>query len=247
MMSGRIPVLAAAALLCASAAASGQLLMVAGEPSLHSPMNPINTRAVNYLHDDGTVENGIGIGGTSAFDIIWLNRFTVQAGGETINQIEAAFGSPNDTRPYNGLPFTLLVYSDATGGSPDDASLLTSVNGVVSNANTGLLNSYTIPDTLITTSEFFVAVLMRNLPGANGYVASFDQTVPHFAGVSYAGFTVGAPINENNLSTIGVNLGTIEGFGLPGNWVLRATGVPTPGAASLLAIGGLMVARRRRA
>jgi hypothetical protein len=247
MTSGRFSVLAGAALLCASAAASGQLLSVAGEPSLHSPMNPINTRAVNYLHDDGTIENGVGIGGTSPFDIIWLNRFTVQPGGETINEIQAAFGSPNDPRPYNGLPFTLLVYSDATGGSPSDAVLLASVNDVVSNANTGLLNSYTIPSTLITTSEFFVAVLMRNLPGGNGFVASIDQTVPHVSGVSYAGFTVGAPLNENNLGTLGANLGTIEGFGLAGNWVLRATGVPTPGAVSLLALGGLMVARRRRA
>jgi uncharacterized protein (TIGR03382 family) len=143
----------------------------------------------------------------------------------------------------------VLVYEDADGGSPANATLISSSNFITANANTGILNNYDIPDVTISTSEFFVAVLMRNLPGGAGFVASIDQTLPHVSGVSWAGFAVGAPLDENNLGLLGANLGTIEGFGLPGNWLLRATGAPIPAPATLglALLGGLVASRRRRA
>lgn len=242
-----VQLMAGAALSLALAASASAQLVNLGLSGGHPPFNPSNTDLTNYQYDDGTFEDGIGIGGTSTFDIIWLHQFTVSGGDNNITAIQAAIGSPLDTRNYNGLPMTVLLYSDATGGSPADATLLTSMNSVVANGNTGILNNYDIPDTVVPTSTFFVAVMMRNLPGANGYVAAEDNQAPTQAGVSYAGFTVGTAINENNLSTLGANLGTIEGFGLPCNWGLRATGVPAPGSLGLLAVGGLVAARRRRA
>jgi hypothetical protein len=233
--------------LSMQALADGRLVSQAG-PASDAPFNPTG-RAVNYLHDDGTSENGVGISGTNPFDIIWLNRFSVVPGGEVITDIQAAIGSPADTRDYNGLAMTVLVYEDADGGSPANATLISSSNFITANANTGILNNYDIPDVTISTSEFFVAVLMRNLPGGAGFVASIDQTLPHVSGVSWAGFAVGAPLDENNLGLLGANLGTIEGFGLPGNWLLRATGAPIPAPATLglALLGGLVASRRRRA
>ena len=89
--------------------------------------------------------------------------------------------------------------------------------------------------------------LVDVLYGASG--ASIDQTAPTTSGVSFAGFTAGGAMNINNLASIGANYGTIEGFGLPGNWAVRAVGdaIPEPTALSLLGLGGLALVRRRRA
>jgi uncharacterized protein (TIGR03382 family) len=233
--------------LAASASATGTF-GTSGTPSFDSPFNPAG-RAVNYLHDDGTAEDGVGITGTASFDIIWLNRFSVAPGGEVITDIQAAIGSPLDPRNYNGLAMTVLVYEDADGGSPTNATLVSSTDFVTANANTGILNNYDIADVTISTSDFFVAVVMRDLIGSNGFVAAIDQTVPNVAGVSWAGFTVGTPLDTANLGSLGGNLGTIEGFGLPGNWLLRATGAPIPAPATLglALLGGLAASRRRRA
>lgn len=238
----------AAAIALSAPAALAETFGLAGPSATNPPSNPTN-RAVNYVVDDGTVENGIGITGATPFDIVWLNRFATQAGGERIVSIQAAIGSPADTRPYNGLAMTVLLYSDPDGGSPANATLLTSLNTTVANANTGILNNYDIPDTNVSTANFFVGVIMRALPGSNGFVASIDETDPDTANVSWAGFVV-APgtINQNNLGTIPAGqLGLIEGFGLPGNWAVRAVGdpIPEPASLGLLVLGGLMLARRR--
>lgn len=249
MNRSALRLVAVGAPLALASMASAQMLAAQGSPFKNSPYNGGFGDMVNYSHDDGTVENGIGITGTNPFDIIWLNRFTVVAGGETITHVQGAIGSPADTRVYDGLAMTVLVYEDVDGGSPTNATLLTSHNTVVANGNTGLLNNYDIPDTAITTSEFWIAIVMKNLPGGNGFVASIDQDGPADPGVSYAGFTIpGGTLNEANLATIPVGqLGTIEGFGLPGNWVLRATGIPAPASVGLFAIAGLIAGRRRRA
>lgn len=226
-----------------------------------SPNPPFNGggEAFNYQHDDNTVENGVGItdpaGGTH--DIIWLNRFAVTGGNSLITSIQAAFGSPADTRNYNGIPVRILLYSDADGGSPANATLLQNFGTTITNGNTGLLNNYDIPDTNVTTPFFFVGVAGLNLPtGTSGtdpnarFLAAIDQTPPHVSGVSYAGFT--DPGNSMNLSNLGTipagSLGTIEGFGLPGNWAVRAVGdvVPEPASLSLLAVAGIFAGCRRR-
>lgn len=216
--------------------------------SAGAPHNP-SYRSVNYQHDDGTVDSAAGVGAFT-FDIIWLNRFSVAPGGEVITDIQAAIGSPGQTRDYNGLAMTILVYEDADGDDPSNATLVSSTNAVVSNANTGLLNNYDIADVTITTSDFLVAVVMRNLFGNADYPAPIALTGSYVEDVSYFGGwgdpDFNGPLDETDLASIGPV--PIESFGINGNWVLRATGSPIPGPASLalVAIGGLIASRRQR-
>ena len=117
--------LAAGAVLLLAGTAGAQHLSTNGQTANNPPFNPAPPPdTVNYVVDDGTVETGVGItdpgGGTH--DIIWLNRFAVQAGGERITNILTAFGSPGDTRNYNGIPVTLVLYSDPDGGSTQNAT-----------------------------------------------------------------------------------------------------------------------------
>jgi hypothetical protein len=256
MLRSTLACFACACAFGASLASAGTF--TAGPASLNPPFNG-GSEAFTYLHDDGTVENGVGItdpaGGTH--DIVWLNRFAVTGGNSLITSIQAAFGSPADTRNYNGIPVRILLYSDADGGSPANATLLQNFGTTITNGNTGILNSYDIPDTNITTGTFWVGVAGLNVAtGTSGtdpnarFLAAIDQTTPHVAGVSWAGFTdPGNTMNLSNLGTIPAGaLGTIEGFGLPGNWAVRAVGdvVPEPASLGLLALTGLFAARRRK-
>ena len=250
--------LAAGAVLLLAGTAGAQHLSTNGQTANNPPFNPAPPPdTVNYVVDDGTVETGVGItdpgGGTH--DIIWLNRFAVQAGGERITNILTAFGSPGDTRNYNGIPVTLVLYSDPDGGSTQNATLVRSFNTVVTNGNTGIINNYAITPAVVS-NFMLVGVLAKNLPtGTTGtdpnarFLASQDQTDPDVAGVSFAGFTdPGNTLNEANLASIPAGqYATIESFGLPGNWAVRATGEPIPEPVSLGVIGmaGLLIARRR--
>src|SRR5204863_7666188 len=51
---------------------------------------------ITYALDDGAAADGVGIVDepTPTYDLIWLNSFTRQTGGELINQIKVAYGSP---------------------------------------------------------------------------------------------------------------------------------------------------------
>lgn len=209
---------------------------------------------VLYQYDDGQTNDAVGIsGGTIPYDIIWLNRFPVQPGGEVIARIRASFGRPLDpnVNTYNGRAVTALLYEDTNGGSTTDAVLRASVPGTIQNA--GVIPSafvdFDIPDTLVN-GNFLVGILARNVPQGS-FLAAVDLDTP-VPGVSFAGFTIGTPLNENNLASIPAGqYGAIESFGLPSqNWLVRAEGiaVPEPGSlvlVGLAATGGLGWLRRR--
>lgn len=202
-----------------------------------------NASAVNYFLDDGRADLAISI--DSGEDQIWFNTFPIVAGGEVINSMSVGFGRPGITAPLNGLPVTLLLYEDLDGGSPLNATLLRSVNVSVTNANAFVLARYDIPPTVVR-GTMLAAVLFRNNTGVNQPIAGLDTGSPTFNGRSWAGWAVN--LNENDLTSIPASqIRLTETAGFPGNFVVRAEGVPLPepGAAVVIAAAGL-IARRRR-
>ncbi|MFM9959203.1 MAG: MYXO-CTERM sorting domain-containing protein [Phycisphaerales bacterium] len=197
--------------------------------------------AASYTVSDLTAENSIGAnpGPVSSF---FGNTFSLTGGDNAINSISIHFGTATATGLV-GRSFTAVLYSDATGGTPWDAVNVWSGAGVIATNNA--LLTIAVPNVAVTTN-FVVGFIFDTAAGPNLFPAGFDETAPTFAGRSFAGFQ-GTSIPVNGLAAIpAASRNSIEGFGLVGNFIINATGVPTPGAAALLGVAGLAGLRRRR-
>ncbi len=210
--------------------------------------------AASYQLDDGTAENSIGLNSTATWDSVWLQTYSLTGGDTVIDQISIGYGFAGATggQNLNGRNVTILLYSDATGADPWDATLVWSLNTTIANFNTSVLNTYAVPNVAVGTN-FVVGFQFTQTQAFAAFPAGIDQTDPDLPLRSYAGFTSPATsaINPSNLAgTIPAsNRGAIEQFGatLAGNWMIRARGnIPTPGAAALLGVAGLAGLRRRR-
>ena len=158
--------------------------------------------------DDGTAEDSVGL--TAGGNLLVLNSFPVSGGNNTITSISIAFGTPLFPDPtLNGLPYTAVLWSDPNGdGSPTDAVVLAQANGVVSQAGTDTFITTAIPPTMVTTTNFFVGLLINHIAGQ--FPAAFDESapIPNRSWVSVGG-------DINNMS----DAVTIESAGLVGNWI----------------------------
>lgn len=200
---------------------------------------------VVYQIDDGTAERVVVYG--PAEDTIWLNTFPVQPGGERITSILAAFGRPGIVSLLNGLPVTAVLYEDADGGSPQNAVLRASADGVIGLANTNQFTEFEIAPTTVQ-GPIAVGIIFRNTTPIAQLIAPLDLTSPVLEGRSYTGFTFEG-LDEQDLSGIPAGqFGAIEALGTAGNFLVRARGTPIPEAgcatgAGFICIGTL--ARRR--
>jgi hypothetical protein len=205
-------------------------------------------------------------------DLMWLNTYTVQPGGERIKSIDLSWGAPGMGNPANGFPnwqtnptpTSVFLYSDPNGdGNPNDAKLLAQADTTVTNPGTGLLSSIAIkPTELAVGQTFFVGALLRNVQrGQEPATLDFNGTAP---GASW--FAIGnhgdegpSNFNVNDLSANSAP-GGVTGGQVPvqldagyGNWVIRATAdgkrrIPEGnGIFGLLWVGllGVLWAKRR--
>ncbi|HQL53920.1 MAG TPA: C1 family peptidase [Phycisphaerae bacterium] len=129
-----------------------------------------------YHLDDGTFDNAWG-GGYQLEDIIWLNRFVVKPGGQTLDSISIAWGwIPS------GTPTALAVWRDPNGdGDPHDAVLLwkSTTPVLVSQPATDIFKTVAIPDVYVGEpgTVFFIGAYTSLTDDWDRYPAAIDQSV----------------------------------------------------------------------
>src|SRR5688572_3326089 len=167
-----------------------------------------------YAVDDGTNDNQIGL--TAGGDFAWGNHFTSAVACDQIEVIQVSWGLLTP-----GSPAQIYVLSDPNGdGNPSDAVTLATAN-VVTDAGGGngpaVFVNYPIGPVPVGSS-FFIATRVSHAPGQ--FPAQIDQTASQ--GQSWAAFGFSDPNSPFASGTVG----TIDSFGLPGNWAVRAGGNP---------------------
>jgi hypothetical protein len=179
--------------------------------------------ACQYILDDGTIENAVGL--TLGGDLMWLNYFTITGGCETINTVYLTWGLIP-----NGRPCRVILYEDPDDdGNPDDAIYLTETSTTVQNAwaffNPGEVMTFTTVGITPTTVSggFFVAALIQNQLGGE-YPGPMDATTNQ--GKSWVAYSAGGTFDVDNLSSNTIySMGDI---GLGSNLMLRAEGGGAP-------------------
>lgn len=173
-----------------------------------------------YAIADGVAELTISI--DPGESMVWMNAFPVDPGGAYIDLIRVAYGRVGGPSTLNGLPIRILLYEDASGGSPQDAVLKWSFSTTIANANTNALNVYRVPEILIA-GNLVAAALYENSTAVAKGIGSLDRSPPFFADRSYVGFATS--IDPADLGGIPLEqFGTIEGFGSVGNFRVEAHG-----------------------
>lgn len=211
---------------------------------------------VVYSVDDGTAEFGVF---NPVADIAWLNAFTAVSGGERITEISVLFGSPNGSGLAGGETVTIALWDDPNNdGDPNDAVLLTfQTHSIVNFDSASTFDVIALLTPTDVSGGFFVGVY-ANLPDIA--VAGQDGDAPVGTASWLAISNAGGSIDLTDLGTSDFLLSPadLDTFGIPGNWMIRATGtaipapevtVAEPTGLALFALGlaGLGVARRKRA
>ena len=195
---------------------------------------------VDYVIDDGGGNFNIG---PSQFDAwtTWGNVFEAQPGGETITDISVSFAGslPAGTEFSVGIWQLNNMFAVAT-----DSFLLSRTDGLLSETtgyigDTGLneFASYDVADTVVS-GQFFVGIIMY-VPQGQAAARMDEDTHEISSWLFYD------DANDADLTTKPYAQ-QMAGTPFNGTWMIRAHGVPTPGAAAVLGLAGLAATRRRR-
>lgn len=172
--------------------------------------------------DDGTAETSIGDVG----QFIWLNRFT-PAPSEFPFQLEEVSVMFGTTLTSPGDAIEILVYEDTDGdGDPGTgAVLLASFDETIQTADQATFNVYSLKPAvqLNGPGDVLIGIVNRaGFEGNNDFPAAFDQSPSQ--GRSWAASYLAGDVPDNPPLPADEQWGTIDSFGLPGNWLLRGAG-----------------------
>ena len=179
---------------------------------------------VNYMIDDGGNEDNVGLTGGGQF--LWLNRFDVLPANQPVGivQVQVFWDPTAPAPPVSGNAVSLEIYSDTDADPANGATHLYTENTVVAQVGTSfdLFNMTVPPQIAAPAVNLLVGVVNRWDPATgDSFPAAIDQTA--LAVRSWVGLYTG-----NNPPTPppvpAPTFGTIDSFGFPGNWLVRAVG-----------------------
>lgn len=193
---------------------------VAGEFSLFE-LQSVVTVDIDMILDDGSMENSIGLNGGGQF--VWFNRFTpaIRDFPFNLEEVTALFS----TEVSVGDLMQVVVYEDDDGDPNTGAVYRGGETFSVTAADDTTWNTFTLTDPILFSDPCDVLIGFVNRTGGVGilvYPAAIDQNSS--AGRSWVGaYSAGAPPAEPDLPSDSL-WGTIDSFGLPGNWTIRGKG-----------------------
>jgi len=200
-----------------------------------APWSPAGS--IQFQLDDGSYERRVGLG-VAANDTesaaVWINRFTVN-NALTIDSISILWPA-QDVDTLVGRQANLVAYYDADGdGDPSNAVRL-GADTLVTIAGQDAFETYPASFDVPGAGDVYVGFVDQW--AADGTFSPFlrpaalDQTTSQ--GKSYVSGAGTPPTDIDVLANNDLN-GTIDSFGIPGNWLIRATGSGGPCSGPLAA------------
>ncbi|MFK7758854.1 MAG: GC-type dockerin domain-anchored protein [Phycisphaerales bacterium] len=176
--------------------------------------------STEYAHDDGSGTFTIG---PSQFDanMIWMNSFDAQAGGEIITSVRVSFGDLMDNMGMMGSDEVRIgILNDPTNDNdPSDAVLIGTGTGIWQDAGFSEFVDFQVQPTQVD-GVFYIAIEMDILQRANPARMDPDS---HTAGNRSWLFYHDGP----NLADVGASLFVLRMSDSPfiGAWMIRGDGV----------------------
>lgn len=206
--------------------------------------------------EDGTAEEALGLyhpTATIGGYVLWMNHFVIQPGGESIRQLQIAYGCPTCTFPApSTLPFatgTPMYLWQGSSGNPTGATLVGQTNPVVIQPGQVNNNTFITMDLIGECcfqpgTHIFVGTLLSIGPGITNDFrpAAADHTFPVTPGGSWIQISTSSVLPD--VTTLsGSYFSTIEQ-----NFLIRAVAeeCPEPAAYLLTAAGLCLAAVLRR-
>lgn len=186
------------------------------------PVEPEGAPDVNLILDDGTNENNIGDVG----QFIWINRFTPAAGDFpfALTEVQVVFGT---TMVTVGGAVEVVLHEDTDGdGDPGTGAVYRGgATGTVQAADGATFSIYPIdpPVAFCGPGDVLVGAINRyGSEGFNDFPASLDTGMTQ--GRSWAATYLAGDVPAQPTYPADEQWGTIDSFGFPGNWIVRAFG-----------------------
>lgn len=185
----------------------------------------------DFVLDDGTVDNNIGIGGT--WEFLWGNRFTPAAGDFPFQLTSIQIYFDTTGLVAVGDPIRLVIFENTTGAAdPGPGSNLLAQYATTIQA----LDSWNVFDVsglgiaCNGPGDIFIGAIALLVPGTSYWPAAMDQTTS--AQRSWAGWYLTTPPPDPAFIPCDDTWILIDTY-FPGNWMVRATGT-TSGPSAVL-------------
>jgi uncharacterized repeat protein (TIGR01451 family) len=201
---------------------AGGAVVLSNDAGPASAAPEVTLGALSFILDDGVAENDIGDVG----QFIWINRFTPAPADFPfqLEEVRVAFGT---TLVPVGGAMEIVIHQDTDNdGNPGTgATFVASHTGTVQFNDGATFSVYTLvpPVVLNGPGDVLVGVINRyGAEGTNDFPATLDQTATQ--GRSWAASYLAGNVPANPTYPADEQWGTIDSFGFPGNWLVRAFG-----------------------